>query len=104
MRRGALTGPRVELRGLRADDWEDWRTVRIRSREWLEVWEPLADPGTPDPVADAEAFRARCGAWERQRHFDMAYGCGIFRRRGELIGELSLGAVQRAPFQPAFAR
>ena len=63
MRRGALTGPRVELRGLRADDWEDWRTVRIRSREWLEVWEPLADPGTPDPVADPEAFRGITKGW-----------------------------------------
>ena len=103
MRRGGtLTGPRVELRGLRADDWEGWRTVRIRSREWLEVWEPLAEPGSPDPVAEPEAFRARCGAWERQRHFDMAYGFGIFLRRGELIGEVSLGSVQRGPFQSAF--
>ena len=101
-RAGTLTGPRVELRGLRADDWEGWRTVRIRSREWLEVWEPLAEPGSPDPVGDAEAFRARCGAWERQRHFDMAYGFGIFLRRGELIGEVSLGSVQRGPFQSAF--
>jgi len=87
MRRGGtLTGPRIELRGLRSDDWEAWRTVRIRSREWLEVWEPLAEPGSPDPVAEPEAFRARCGAWERQRHFYMAYGFGIFLRRGELIG------------------
>jgi ribosomal-protein-alanine N-acetyltransferase len=101
-RAGTLTGPRIELRGLRADDWEGWRTVRIRSREWLEVWEPLAEPGSPDPVGDAEAFRARCGAWERQRHFDMAYGFGIFLRRGELIGEVSLGSVQRGPFQSAF--
>ena len=103
MRRGStLTGPRVELRGLRADDWEDWRAVRVRSREWLEAWEPLAEPGSPDPVAEVEAFRARCGAWERQRHFDMAYGFGIFLRRGELIGEVSLGSVQRGPFQSAF--
>jgi ribosomal-protein-alanine N-acetyltransferase len=103
MRRGStLTGPRVELRGLRADDWDGWREVRLRSREWLEVWEPLAEPASPDPVADPEAFRARCGAWERQRHFDMAYGFGIFLRRGELIGEVSLGSVQRGPFQSAF--
>ena len=103
MRRGStLTGPRVELRGLRADDWEGWRAVRIRSREWLEVWEPLAEPGSPDPVADPEAFRARCGAWERQRHFDTAYGFGLFLQGGSLIGEVSLGSVQRGPFQSAF--
>ena len=95
-------GPRVELRSLRVDDWEQWSTVRHRSRRWLEVWEPLPDPGSPDPVADREAFRARCGAWERQRAFDSAYGFGIFLRRGELVGEVSLGTVQRGPFQSAF--
>ena len=34
--------------------------------------------GSADPVADRDAFRARCGAWERQRQFDTAYGFGIF--------------------------
>jgi ribosomal-protein-alanine N-acetyltransferase len=101
-RASSLTGPRVELRGLRADDWDEWRAVRCRSRDWLETWEPLPDPGSPDPVADREAFRARCGAWERQRAFDSAYGFGIFLRRGEFIGEVSLGTVQRGPFQSAF--
>jgi ribosomal-protein-alanine N-acetyltransferase len=101
-RASSLTGPRVELRGLRADDWDEWRTVRDRSRAWLEPWEPLPEPGSPDPVADREAFRARCGAWERQRAFDTAYGFGIFLRRGEFIGEVSLGSVQRGPFQSAF--
>jgi len=98
----SLTGPRVELRSLRADDWEQWRAVRTRSRRWLEQWEPLPEPGAPDPVADREAFRARCGAWERQRAFDSAYGFGIFLRRGEFVGEVSLGTVQRGPFQSAF--
>ena len=64
-------------------------TIRVRSRDWLEPWEPLPEPGSPDPVADREAFRARCGAWERQRQFDSAYGFGLLparrhaRRRGE---------------------
>jgi ribosomal-protein-alanine N-acetyltransferase len=97
-----LTGPRVELRPLRVSDFDAWRVVRLRSRDWLEPWEPLADPGSPDPVADPEAFRARCGAWERQRHFDTAYGFGLFLHDGPLIGEVSLGSVQRGPFQSAF--
>jgi ribosomal-protein-alanine N-acetyltransferase len=97
-----LTGPRVELRGLRADDWDEWSAVRNRSRDWLEAWEPLPEPDVPDPATDREAFRARCGAWERQRAFDTAYGFGIFLRRGEFIGEVSLGSVQRGPFQSAF--
>ena len=97
-----LTGPRVELRPLRGSDFDAWHEVRTRSREWLEPWEPLADPGSPDPVTDPEAFRARCGAWERQRHFDTAYGFGLFLHDGSLIGEVSLGSVQRGPFQSAF--
>ena len=101
MKRGeVLKGARIELRPLKPSDWAAWREVRIRSRDWLEPWEPLGEPGAPDPVADADAFRARCGAWERQRHFDAAYGFGIFLRRdGTFIGEVSLGSVQRGPFQ-----
>jgi ribosomal-protein-alanine N-acetyltransferase len=97
-----LAGPRVELRPLRGSDFDAWRDVRTRSRDWLEPWEPLSEPGSPDPVIDAEAFRARCGAWERQRHFDTAYGFGLFLLDGSLIGEVSLGSVQRGPFQSAF--
>ena len=97
-----LTGPRVELRPLRGNDFDAWHEVRSRSKDWLEPWEPLAEPGSPDPVSDSEAFRARCGAWERQRHFDTAYGFGLFVHDGSLIGEVSLGSVQRGPFQSAF--
>lgn len=96
-----LRGPRVELRPLKASDWEAWRAVRVRSRDWLEPWEPLGEPGSPDPITDPDAFKARCGAWERQRHFDAAYGFGIFRPKGAFVGEVSLGSVQRGPFQSA---
>lgn len=103
MRRSeTITGPRVDLRPLKASDWDGWHAVRTRSRDWLEPWEPLGDPGAPDPATDAEAFRARCGAWERQRHFDAAYGYGIFLRSDSaFVGEVSLGSVQRGPFQSA---
>ena len=98
----ALRGARVTLRPLKAADWEEWRDVRIRSRDWLEPWEPLAEPGAPDPITDPEAFKARCGAWERQRQFDTAYGFGTFLRDGTLVGEVSLGSVLRGPFQSCF--
>jgi ribosomal-protein-alanine N-acetyltransferase len=103
MRRGdTLKGERIELRPLKASDWDVWRAVRVASRDWLEPWEPLGEPGTPDPVEDADAFKSRCGAWERQRHFDAAYGFGIFLRKGgAFLGEASLGSVQRGPFQSA---
>jgi ribosomal-protein-alanine N-acetyltransferase len=97
-----LIGARVLLRPLRIDDWEAWRDVRLRCRAWLEKWEPRPDLGAADPVGDREAFRARCGAWERQRHFDAAYGFGLFLVDGRFAGEVSLGSVQRGPFQMGY--
>ena len=90
------------LRPLETRDHDAWREIRTRSREWLEQWEPLPEPGTRDPTVDREAFRARCGAWERQRQFDTAYGFGTFLRDGTLLGEVSLGSVLRGPFQSCF--
>ena len=101
-RETSFEGPRVMLRALDVADHEAWRTIRIGSRDWLEPWEPLPEPGSPDPVIDREAFRARCGAWERQRQFDTAYGFGLFLRDGTLLGEISLGSVLRGPFQSCF--
>ncbi len=90
------------LRALEDGDFDAWRDIRLRCRDWLEPWEPLPEPGSPDPVSDREAFRARCGAWERQRQFDSAYGYGLFLRDGTLVGEVSLGSVLRGPFQSGF--
>jgi ribosomal-protein-alanine N-acetyltransferase len=97
-----LVGPRVTLRPLRGTDFAAWREVRLANRDWLERWEPRPEPGSADPVADADAFRSRCSAWDRQRQFDAAYGFGLFRRTDDrLIGEVSLGTVHRGPFQSA---
>ena len=43
----SLVGPRVMLRALEARDYEAWRDIRVRSRDWLEPWEPLADARPP---------------------------------------------------------
>jgi len=97
-----LVGTRVMLRTLRAQDFGVWQEVRRANRHWLEPWEPRPEPGAPDPVVDLDAFRGRCAAWDRQRQFDSAYGFGLFLRDGEkFMGEVSLGSVQRGPFQSA---
>ncbi len=98
----SLAGRRVLLRSLRANDFAAWRAIRLRDRDWLEPWEPLPEPGSLDPVSDLSAFEARCSTWERQRHFDSAYGFGIFLHDQTFVGEVSIGSVLRGPFQSAF--
>ena len=43
--------PTVLLRPLAVSDFEAWREVRIRARDWLVKWEPRPLPGQPDATA-----------------------------------------------------
>ena len=97
-----LVGPRVVLRPLEPADGDAWREVRARNRDWLEPWEPLPEPGSPDLLRDPSAFRARCASAARQRHLDSAHAMGVFLHAGTLIGEMNLSGIQRGPFQNAY--
>lgn len=96
-----LTGRRVTLRPLTAEDFPAWSEVRSRCREWLVKWEPLALPGRPDPVRSKHAFGARCAARDREWQLGTGYGFGIFVRR-KFAGEINLGSVQRGPYQNGY--
>jgi ribosomal-protein-alanine N-acetyltransferase len=99
-----LTGRRVLLRPLSVADFEAWREVRIRSRDWLVKWEPRPLPGQPDATEDRRVFAARCGARERERQLGSGYGFGIFvgPDRDRFAGEINLSSVQRGPYQNAY--
>ncbi len=97
-----LVGPRVVLRPLEPADGDAWREVRARNRDWLEPWEPLPEPGSPDLLRDPSAFRARCASAARQRHLDSAHAMGIFLHDGTVVGEMNLSGIQRGPFQNAY--
>ncbi|MEA3076742.1 MAG: [ribosomal protein S5]-alanine N-acetyltransferase [Actinomycetota bacterium] len=97
----SITGRRVELRPLSPADWEAWREVRKRCRDWLLKWEPRSAPGHPDPTEDRRAFLARCGARERERELGSGYGFGVFVG-GRFGGEINLNSIQRGPFQNAY--
>jgi ribosomal-protein-alanine N-acetyltransferase len=92
----------VVLRPLEPADGDAWREVRARNRDWLEPWEPLPEPGSPDLVRDPSAFRARCASAARQRHLDSAHAMGVFLHDGTLVGEMNLSGIQRGPFQNAY--
>jgi ribosomal-protein-alanine N-acetyltransferase len=99
-----LSGRRVLLRPLAVTDFEAWREVRVRGRDWLLKWEPRPVPGQPDATSDRRVFAARCGARERERQLGNGYGFGIFvGSRGEqFAGEINLSSVQRGPYQNAY--
>ena len=96
-----LRARRLALRPLTADDWEEWRTVRLRCRDWLLQWESRLHPGYPDPSQDRRAFVARCGARDRERELGIGYGFGIFVG-DEFSGEVNLNSIQRGSFQNAY--
>lgn len=96
-----LETPRLLLRPLVGADWEQWREVRMRCREWLERWEPRRPPGAVDPAVDRDAFTARCGARERERQLGTAYSFGSFTHAGDFVGEINVNNVLRSAFMSA---
>jgi ribosomal-protein-alanine N-acetyltransferase len=96
-----LVGRRVSLRPLMPGDFEQWREVRTRSREWLVRWEPRPIIGQPDAAEDRRVFAARCGARDRERQLGTGYGFGIFVS-GRFAGEINISSIQRGPFQNAY--
>ena len=54
------------------------------------------------PRSTARRSVRGAGRWDRQRHFDAAYGFGLFLLDGRFAGEVSLGSVQRGPFQMGY--
>jgi ribosomal-protein-alanine N-acetyltransferase len=100
-----LRGKRVLLRPLVLGDFDAWREVRQRNRNWLLKWEPKPPPGQPDDTESKPAFNARCGAREREWQLGTGYGFGIFVAGGDgwaLAGEINLSGVQRGPFQNTY--
>lgn len=100
----ALSGKRVLLRPLTLADFDAWREVRTRAKDWLVKWEPRPLPGQPDATEDSRVFAARCGARDRERQLGSGYGFGIFvgQDRTHFVGEINLSSVQRGPYQNAY--
>jgi ribosomal-protein-alanine N-acetyltransferase len=82
-------------------DFEQWRDVRRRSRDWLVKWESKPVPGQPDPAEDRRVFASRCSARDRERQLGAGYGFGIFVD-GRFAGEINLSSIQRGQFQNAY--
>ncbi len=95
-----MEGRRVLLRQLDAHDFEAWREVRSRCREWLRPWEPRP-AGAGMTEDNWTSFQASLSTRERERQLGSGYGFGSFY--GDVfVGEVTISSIQRGPFQSAY--
>ena len=94
----ALIGDGVRLRPPRVTDYAAWSELRMRSREFLQPWEPV----WPSDDLTKSAFRRRLAAYARDIDLDQAYPLFIFRAKDEaLLGGITLSNVRRGVAQMA---
>ena len=93
-----VTGEGVRLRPPRMTDFLPWSELRMRSRDFLQPWEP----SWPSDDLTRSAFRRRLAAYSRDIDLDQAYPFFIFRTKDEaLLGGITLSNVRRGVAQMA---
>lgn len=88
----------VFMRPAQAADWEEWATLRDRSRDFLTRWEPT---WPPDALARS-AFQRRVKRQAQEWRRDEGYSFLVFERTtGQLVGGIGLSNVRRGVAQMA---
>ncbi len=79
-------------------DFAPWSELRLRSRDFLQPWEP----SWPSDDLTRSAFRRRIAAYSRDIDLDQAYPFFIFSARDELLlGGVTISNVRRGVAQMA---
>ena len=92
-----LTGERVFLRSPERGDYEDWASLRGRSRNFLAPWEP----SWPEDALSRASFRARVARYAEDWRTDQAYNLFIFTHDETLIGGVGLSNLRRGVSETA---
>jgi ribosomal-protein-alanine N-acetyltransferase len=92
-----LAGEHVYLRAPERGDWEDWASLRARSRQFLEPWEP----SWPADALSRMSFRSRATRYAEEWRTDQAYNFFIFSHDDELVGGIGLSNVRRGVSETA---
>lgn len=92
-----LVGERVYLRAPERMDWEAWASLRGRSRNFLEPWEP----SWPADALSRLSFRSRIGRYAEDWRSDQAYNFFIFSQDDALVGGIGLSNVRRGVSETA---
>ena len=92
-----LPGERVYLRAPERGDWEAWASLRGRSRNFLEPWEPT----WPADALSRLSFRARVARYAEDWRSDQGYNFFIFSHDDALVGGIGLSNVRRGVAETA---
>lgn len=96
-----IVGKNIFLRPLVFSDYEKYFEVKTRCHDWLSKWEPTFNGIFQDSVSTPALFAGRVDAFLRGVEQDNYYGYGIFLHDSTFIGEVTLGNIERGPFQCA---
>jgi ribosomal-protein-alanine N-acetyltransferase len=92
-----LNGDRVFLRPPERGDYEEWATLRARSRDFLTPWEPS---WPPDALSRA-SYRARLTRYGEDWRTDQGYNFFVFRADERLVGGIGLSNIRRGVAETA---
>lgn len=91
-----IAGDGVMLRPPTSEDYEEWSSLRARSRSFLEPWEPVWQ----EDDLTRRAFRQRVKRAHEEAEADEAYAFLIFRTQDQaLVGGVTLGLIRRGVAQ-----
>jgi ribosomal-protein-alanine N-acetyltransferase len=91
-----LEGDKVRLRPHRSADFAEWATLRQRSRDFLQPWEPT----WPADDLTRTAYRRRLAAYVQDIERGIAYPFLVFRSEdGAMVGGITLSNIRRGVAQ-----
>jgi ribosomal-protein-alanine N-acetyltransferase len=92
-----LVGERAYLRSPDRADYEEWASLRSRSRGFLMPWEP----SWPSDALSRASYRARLARYSDDWRTDQGYNFFIFRSDDVLVGGVGLSNVRRGVAETA---
>lgn len=92
-----VRGDGVYLRPAEMRDFDDWASLRERSRQFLTAWEPI----WPADDLTRAAFRRRIRLHAEEMSRDEAFPFLVFREDDRLVGGLTVGQIRRGVAQTA---
>ena len=87
-----LEGDGVRLRPFRPSDYREWAQLRLKSRDFLQPWEPSW------PLDDLTygGFKRRLAAYQREIDLSVGYPFLVFdAKSGQMAGGVSLSNIRR---------